>query len=117
MRIGIVGPCGAGKSTLARSLAALGYDAHDIAQEHSQVPYMWQKITAPDVLVYLDASLPEICTRLQVRWEESYIAEQKRRLEHASRHLDLYVDTDTLSTGQVLERCLDFLSTSFPPQA
>jgi len=27
-----------------------------IAQEHSYVPYMWKRITNPDLLIYLNAS-------------------------------------------------------------
>lgn len=112
MRVGIVGPCAAGKTTLARGLAASGYEAHDIAQEHSQVQAMWQKITRPDVLIYIDASRDTICARLHVDWEEAYIAEQKRRLSHAREHAGLYIDTNTLTPDQVLSKCLEFLGTT-----
>jgi ABC-type Mn2+/Zn2+ transport system ATPase subunit len=53
--VGIVGPCGAGKTTLTRNLTAAGISARAIAQEHSYVPYMWQKITNPDILIFLAA--------------------------------------------------------------
>jgi deoxyadenosine/deoxycytidine kinase len=112
MKIGIVGPCGAGKTTLASSLVALGYDAHDCAQEHSDVQTMWQKVTHPDLLIFLDASLETICSRLDVNWEPEYIARQYRRLEHARAHADLFVDTNPLSREQVLDRSLQFLMTS-----
>lgn len=110
MRIGIVGPCGAGKTTLATALEALGYDAHDCAQEHSEVQTMWQRIGRPDILIYLDASLSVICRRLNVGWEQSYIDTQKRRLKHARSHAHFRLDTDTLTREQVRGRCLNFLS-------
>ena len=56
--IGVVGPCGSGKSTLIAGLEKHGYACRHIAQEHSYVPAMWQIITKPDVLIYLHASFP-----------------------------------------------------------
>ena len=52
--IGVVGPCSAGKSVLARRLRARGFHVKEIRQEHSCVPDMWQRITNPALLVYLD---------------------------------------------------------------
>jgi deoxyadenosine/deoxycytidine kinase len=109
MKIVIVGPCAAGKTTLARRLVGLGYDAHDCAQEHSDVREMWEKIARPDVLLFLDASVETINTRLKARWEPEYIARQQRRLEHARAHAHFYIDTNPLSREQVLERSLRFL--------
>ncbi|HUH98473.1 MAG TPA: hypothetical protein VLZ89_14000, partial [Anaerolineales bacterium] len=60
--IGVVGPCGSGKSTLIAGLEREGWRCRHIAQEHSYVPYMWQRITHPDLLIYLQASF-EISTR------------------------------------------------------
>ena len=54
--IGIVGPCGAGKTTLAQGLRGKGYRARAIVQEHSYVQDMWQRITKPDILIFLQAS-------------------------------------------------------------
>ncbi len=109
MRIGIVGPCAAGKSTLAGRLRNLGYDAHDCAQEHSHVQTMWRRITNPDVLIYLDANLTTIRERLQVDWDQAYLDELNRRLTDARAHLDLYIVTDDLSIDEVLGRILGFL--------
>ncbi len=109
MLIGIVGPCAAGKTTLANGLIALGYAARDIAQEHSHVQTMWARITRPDILIYLDASLPTIQARLHVNWEQSYLDEMHRRLSHAREHAHFYLDTDPLTREQVLDRVLDFL--------
>jgi dephospho-CoA kinase len=38
LRIGVVGPCAAGKTTLVAALKNRGYEVHHIAQEHSYVP-------------------------------------------------------------------------------
>ena len=45
--IAIVGVCASGKSTLAKALRERGYNARQVLQEHSYVPYMWQRITRP----------------------------------------------------------------------
>lgn len=111
MRIIIVGPCGAGKSTLATNLARQGYDAHDCAQEHSHVQTMWQKISRPDLLLYLDASLSTIRTRLGVDWEQAYLDEMNRRLANARAHAHFFLDTDPLSREQVLARAIEFVRT------
>ena len=109
MKIGIVGPCAAGKTTLANNLCQAGYDAHAIGQEHSQVQTMWRQISQPDVLVYLDAALATICERLNVDWEQSYLDEQNRRLAHARAHADFALTTDGLSREQVTARVVEFL--------
>ena len=109
MRIAIVGPCASGKTVLAERLQGLGYEAHECAQEHSYVPTMWQRIARPEVLIYLDANLPTIAERRAIGWSEQYLAEQNRRLSHARQHCHLYIQTDGLSEGEVLEIVLDFL--------
>ncbi len=113
MVVGIVGPCAAGKTTLANGLQAFGYDARDIAQEHSGVPTMWRRITNPDLLIYLDASLPTICARLRVDWEQAYLDELNRRLADARTHAHFYLDTDALAIPQVRERVVEFLRNRF----
>lgn len=109
MRIAVVGPCASGKTVLAERLRCLGYEVHECTQEHSYVPTMWQKISRPDILIYLDASLPVIAKRRPADWSEDYLAEQNRRLSHARQHCDLYILTDELSEEEVLEVTLDFL--------
>ena len=109
MRIAVVGPCASGKTALAERLQSLGYEARECTQEHSYVPTMWHKISKPDVLIYLDASPPVIAERRSADWSEEYLAEQNRRLSHARQHCNLYIQTDGLSEGGVLERALDFL--------
>ncbi len=114
MRIAVVGPCASGKTVLAERLRKLGYEARECVQEHSYVPTMWQKISQPDVLVYLDASLSSIAARRSADWSEEYLAKLNRRLSHARQHCDLYVQTDGLSEEEVLERALDFLGSVEP---
>jgi deoxyadenosine/deoxycytidine kinase len=109
MLIGVVGPCAAGKTTLANALNGLGYRARDIAQEHSGVQAMWQQITHPDLLIYLDVSLSTLHARLRVDWEQAYLDEMNRRLTHARAHAHFYVDTNALSDEQVLSRVFEFL--------
>lgn len=106
--IGVVGPCGAGKSTLTAALDSLGYLTRHIAQEHSYVKDMWQRITNPDVLIFLQASFPVTRQRKNkmLNWTEADYQEQQRRLAHAREHADLLIDTDTLSIQEVLERVL-----------
>ncbi len=107
--IGIVGPCGAGKSTLSAGLKSYGYTCRHIAQEHSYVPAMWQIITKPDVLIYLHASFPVSTRRRQLNWQKEDHDEQLRRLSHARQHANLLIDTDDLTPEQVLQNVLDYL--------
>ena len=107
--IGIVGPCGAGKSTLVAGLEKHGYACRHIAQEHSYVQTMWQIITKPDVLIYLDTSFAVSTTRAKLNWLEKDHAEQLKRLAHAREHANLLIETDELTPDDVLQRALIFL--------
>lgn len=109
LTIGVVGPCGAGKSTLVSALRQQGYACRHIAQEHSYVPYMWKRISNPDILVFLSASFAVCTNRRRLTWSEADYAEQLRRLEHARLHADLIVETDNIAAEQVLEEVLGFL--------
>ncbi len=115
--IGIVGPCGSGKSTLASKLAAHGVRCRAIAQEHSYVPAMWQRITRPDLLVFLDASFETCTRRRRLNWDLWEYEEQLRRLQHASAHADLHVQTDRLTPDEVLQAVLDGLGLEPRPRA
>ncbi len=112
--IGIVGPCGAGKSTLLMGLEKHGYRCRHIAQEHSYVPAMWQIITKPDSLIYLNTSFENATARRRLNWNQGDYEEQIHRLKHARFHADLFIDTDPLTPSEVLTLALDYLRTRFP---
>jgi ABC-type glutathione transport system ATPase component len=107
--IGIVGPCGSGKTTLFNKLRALGIPVKHIAQEHSYVPSMWQKIVHPDLLFFLDASYPMTIKRRKLNWTQEEYMEQQRRLAHARLHANLYILTDSLNSDEVYQIVEDFL--------
>lgn len=109
LRIGIVGPCTAGKSTLVRRLIQFGINARHIAQEHSYVPYMWQRLTNPDVLIFLDVSYPGSVRRRKINWNLNEYQEQQRRLTHARTHTDFYILTDPYTQDEVVALVLDYL--------
>ena len=107
--IGVVGPCGSGKSTLIAGLGKNGYRCRHIAQEHSYVKYMWQYITNPDILIFLQCSFENSTTRRKLNWVPADHEEQLKRLSHAREHADLIVETDSINAEDVLARTLDFL--------
>lgn len=108
--VGIVGPCGAGKSTLVKGLQILGIRAKHIAQEHSYVPDMWKRLTSPDILIYLDVSYESTIQRLNLNWTKREYDKQLLRLTHAKEYSDIYIQTDLLSIEQVLKTVVDTLN-------
>ncbi len=109
LRVAVLGVCGAGKSTLARSLRAHGYDARQIGQEHSGVRRLWRRRFEPDILVFLDASLEAVRQRLgSISYGDTY-NRQRDRLELARREADIVVDTTALTAEEVLRQVLDAL--------
>ena len=110
LKIGIVGPCAAGKTTLAAGLKRRGYSVRQIAQEHSYVPQMWKLIADPDFLIYLDVSHPTSLKRRPQNFTEDDFSRQLERLDHARKHADLLLDTDSLSIAQVLNQVLEAIT-------
>ena len=104
--VGVVGPCGAGKSTLIAGLDRAGFRCRHIAQEHSYVPYMWRRIANPDCLVFLKASYATCTLRRNLNWLEDDYAQELRRLAHALERADLVIDTDSLTPAEILDRTL-----------
>ena len=109
--IAVVGVCASGKTTLVNALQAHGYRARQVSQEHSYVPDMWQRITMPDILICLDASLETIRRRRSDdQWPEQLLRLQVQRLSFARTHCDLYIWTDMLAPEEVLQNSLVFLA-------
>jgi deoxyadenosine/deoxycytidine kinase len=109
LTVGVVGPCASGKTTLTMGLKQYGFNARPIAQEHSYVPTMWQRLTNPDVLIYLSVSYSLTIERRCLNWTEKEYAEQLYRLRHAREFADLHIDTDHLTPQGVLDKALSFL--------
>jgi deoxyadenosine/deoxycytidine kinase len=107
--IAVVGPCAAGKTTLVEGLMAKGYHARQIAQEHSYVPSMWQILTQPDVLIYIDAGFEQCTERKQLSWNKQDYDRQIERLAHARAHCDFYLNTNDINPQEVLEQVLEAL--------
>lgn len=110
LRIAVVGACASGKSTLVDALREAGYESRHVAQEHSYVPYMWQRITRPDVLIYLDVDYETIMARRpEFNFKPADLGQQNERLAHARDNCDFYIDTTGLTPDEVREKSLDFL--------
>jgi deoxyadenosine/deoxycytidine kinase len=110
--IAVVGPCTSGKSTLVNNLKKLGYHAWCVAQEHSDVKWLW-KHKNPDFLVVLDVSIETARKRRNVSWNEHKLGEQHKALADARKHCNLYIPTDDLTpeeiTSKVIRKIEDFL--------
>jgi len=110
--IGVVGPCSAGKTTLITELSQHGFSAKHIAQEHSYVKDMWQRIGKPDILVYLDVSYEQSMKRRPLNMSALEFEEQKQRLVHARQHAECYLDTTALTPQEVFAYVEGFLGNS-----
>jgi len=110
LRVAIVGPCSAGKSTMLPALQAAGYETRSPAQEHSIVPNMWQRLSRPDILIYLDVSYDEArARRPHIDGGPQRLADQHNKLFHALDHCDYYLDTSDLTPQEVRSAVLHFL--------
>ncbi len=107
--VGVVGPCGAGKTALVTALRHQGVRVREIAQEHSFVPSMWQRITDPDLLIYLEVSRQEAERRKGRELPELYWEQLVGRLAHARAHADLLIATDDLTLEDILAQVRSFL--------
>ena len=112
--IGIVGPCGSGKSTLIAGLEKYGYRCRHIAQEHSYVKHMWQVITNPDILIFLECSFENSTTRRKLNWQPADYEEQMQRLSQARAHANFIIDTNIFDSENVLAQALNYLKENIP---
>ena len=111
--IGLVGPSASGKSTLRDALIERGYLVRHIAQEHSCVSDMWRRVVNPNFLIFLDVSYPLTLKRRKTSWTTKDYEVEQRRLCHARQHADYYLDTDRLTTAEVVEHVIRFLAEIF----
>jgi hypothetical protein len=112
LSIAVVGVCASGKSTLAAALRVRGFVAREVSQEHSYVPYMWQRVSNPDILIFLDAGLDAIRQRRSdPQWPQWILELEVARLRHARGFCDLYIMTDRLPPERVLHLALALLAT------
>ncbi len=110
LRVAIVGPCSAGKTTLGQALKEAGYTVRQPAQEHSLVPDMWRRLSKPDVLIYLDVNYENALRRRPHQdGGAQRVAAQTKRLAHARERCDLYIDTNGLTAEEVRQKALAFL--------
>ena len=110
MRIAVVGVCASGKTTLAKGLKDAGYDAYNVAQEHSGIHNFWNK-HHPDILVMIDATLPAIKKRRLVYWDQERLDVQHKRLADAKAHANLFIQTDAYNADEVREQVIDYIET------
>ncbi|MEA5078339.1 MAG: hypothetical protein VB013_07180 [Anaerolineaceae bacterium] len=107
--IGLVGVCASGKSTVIAELRTYDLNCRHIAQEHSYVPNMWQRLTNPDILVFLEVSYANTLARRKLNWTIAEYEEQLFRLRHAREHADLVIDTNPLSPKEIALQILKFI--------
>jgi broad-specificity NMP kinase len=108
MLVAIVGVCASGKTTLVKGLREAGFDAYNVAQEHSCIKKFWNR-KKPDVLIMIDATLSAIKKRRFVTWDEDRLVVQHERLRDARENANLYIQTDELSREEVLQTIINFI--------
>jgi hypothetical protein len=71
---------------------------------------MWQRITRPDILIYLDVDYETIIARRPgFDFRPDDLDRQNGRLAHARQNCDLYLDTTNLTPTEVQQKTLAFL--------
>ncbi|HLI50394.1 MAG TPA: hypothetical protein VKU87_01280 [Thermomicrobiaceae bacterium] len=105
MRVAVVGVCGSGKSTVAAGLRARGFDAYDVAQEHSVVADLWRH-QSPDVLVVLSVDLATVRERREPDWPGWIYDLQVQRLADARRHASILLSNQGIPVEVTIERII-----------
>lgn len=108
-RVAVIGPCGAGKSTLVNALRDAGVDAHVTAQEHSMIPDLWSR-KHPDLLLYLDVDFETVRARRGGSWLPAIHAAQIERLASARKQADLELSTVVLTADETALRALELIA-------
>ena len=112
MDVIIVGPCGAGKSTLVDALNTQGYKARVVAQEHSVVPDLWQRGGRPAALIVLEAERSTIVRRRGGDFPVWLLEQQRERLASARAHADLVLHTDEAAPEEVASQVVEYLQSA-----
>lgn len=102
LKIGVVGNCVSGKTTLVNGLQAAGYQAVNIPQEHSVTPRLWRKFNV-DYLVFLSCTLETAQARRRIPWGQTRLDQQAVILAEAQANAQLCLATDEYTIDQVLE--------------
>ncbi len=97
----VVGICAVGKSTVVDGLRQRGFAALEVAQEHSQVPYLWAR-NNPGAMVYLDAENQVVGDRRSYLKPER-VERQRELLSYARLRADIHIDTTHRSVNGVLD--------------
>lgn len=115
-RILIVGVCASGKSTLAKGLRQLGYDAGPLAQEHSVTPRLWAR-RHPDILIALECRYETTVARRRARrWTIEHWEEQRAILKDAVAHAQIRICTDDLTPAELVDGALkELIRLGAPP--
>jgi len=96
-------------------LKAAGYEARQPAQEHSYVLDMWQRVTKPDILIFLDVSYAEARRRRPfIDGGPQRMADQQARLAHARTCCDFYLDSSGMTPEQVRAAVMAYLREADP---
>lgn len=114
-RVVVVGTCASGKSTLVTALRDVGIDAYVCAQEHSEIPTLWNHLQ-PDFVVVLEVGLDTVRQRRGVLWPSAIYREQRRRLSAAREAADLALDTANTPVAQAVEQVRCALASRSPRQ-
>lgn len=98
--IAVVGICAVGKSMVVEALRQDGYSAMEIAQEHSELPYMWAR-SNPGFIIYLTASDEAVQQRRSYLTPQR-LQNQRQRLAHVSRCADLVIDSTDMDADEMV---------------
>jgi len=109
--IGVVGVCASGKSTLVKGLNQQGYQCRHIAQEHSYVPDMWNRLTRPDILIFLQVAYETTLKRKNLNWTRKEYETQLERLQHARQNAQIIIETDLLTPEELISRAVVAIQT------
>jgi adenylate kinase len=112
-RVVVVGTCASGKSTLVTELRERGIDAYVCAQEHSEIPTLWDH-ARPDFIVLLEVDLETIRKRRSPNWPKPIFDMQRRRLLNARSAADLVIDTRKADAVAAASLVFEQLRRRFP---